>query len=339
MIKSSFGMVEIIATVRNENITFGAMLHSIFNRSNPSQHVSYFWRENSNGKLFEIVFIGTTIALGILLTTIVLLAVIGNALVIWIWKTTRTMKTVINKFIVNLAISDIILALIFTPFQFYAGITQRWDMPVVMCKVCPFSQVLAFTASVYTLVVISFEKCRVVMDPMGSKLSHAKANLAICIIWMVSFVFALPTAYYHKVEYVPEANQNFTIGFKPFCNPFGSAHRQHDKMSNKNSTSLFDGSGSTNYQIYTIGLVFFQFVIPYIIMVTKYLRMCVRLWTSTTPGNSDENRDSAILKNKKKSVIMMVTVMIVFGICWSPWHAYNLMTIFLKPMTIRYGHH
>ena len=279
------------------------------------------------------IIIGTTIALGILLMKIVLLAVIGNALVIWIWKTTRTMKTVINKFIVNLAISDIILALIFTPFQFYAGITQRWDMPVVMCKICPFSQVLAFTASVYTLVVISFEKYRVVMNPMGSKFSHAKANLAICIIWLVSFVFALPTAYYHKVEYVPEATHNFSIRFKPFCNPFGSAHKQHDK-NHEHGIALFAGSGSTNYQIYTIGLVICQFVIPYIIMVTKYLRMCVMLWTSTTPGNSDENRDSAILKNKKKSVIMMVTVMIVFGLCWLPWHAYNLMTIFLKPMTI-----
>ena len=41
MIKSSFGMDEVIATVRNENITFGAMWHSIYNRSNPSHHVSF----------------------------------------------------------------------------------------------------------------------------------------------------------------------------------------------------------------------------------------------------------------------------------------------------------
>ena len=86
--------------------------------------------------------------------------------------------------------------------------------------------------------------------------------------------------------------------------------------------------------MYTILMVIFQFIIPYAIMVTKYFRVCVRLWTNQTPGNSDENRDSRILRNKKKSVIMTVTVMAVFGICWLPWHIYNLMTIFLKPLSI-----
>ena len=176
----------------------------------------------------------------------------GNGLVVWIWKTTRTMKTIINKFIVNLAIGDIILALVFTPFQFYAGITQRWDMAGAMCKVCPFTQVTAFSASVYTLVAISFEKSQVVLDPMGHKLTHGKATLVICIIWIVSVLTALPTAYFHKVEYVPDIPEihkgNVSIMLKPFCSPFGSSHAHIDKATNQ-SDSIFGGSGSSSYQV------------------------------------------------------------------------------------------
>ena len=277
--------------------------------------------------------------LGILLTIIVVLAIIGNSLVIWIWKTTYNMNTIINKFIANLAIGDIILALIFTPFQFYAGIMQRWDIAATMCKVCPFSQVTAFSASIYTLVAISFEKSQVVMDPMGHKLTHSKATLVICLIWIVSVLTALPTAYFHKVEYVadiPEGHgRNASISFKPFCNPFGSSHAHLNKFTNQ-TDSLFEGSGSSSYQVYTILLVIVQFIIPYSIMVTKYLRVCVRLWTNQPPGNSDEHRDSMMLKNKKKSVIMMLTVIAVFGLCWLPWHVFSLATIFLKPFTIKY---
>jgi len=55
--------------------------------------------------------------------------------------TGRRMNTVINIYIGNLAIADIIIALFCIPFQFQAAILQRWDLPEFMCKLCPFIQV------------------------------------------------------------------------------------------------------------------------------------------------------------------------------------------------------
>lgn len=55
--------------------------------------------------------------------------------------TGRRMNTIINLYIGNLAIADVIIAIFCIPFQFQAAILQRWDLPDFMCKLCPFIQV------------------------------------------------------------------------------------------------------------------------------------------------------------------------------------------------------
>lgn len=60
---------------------------------------------------------------------------------IWFSATGRRMNTVINIYIGNLAIADVIIAIFCIPFQFQAAILQRWDLPDFMCKLCPFIQV------------------------------------------------------------------------------------------------------------------------------------------------------------------------------------------------------
>ena len=55
--------------------------------------------------------------------------------------TGRRMHTVINMYIGNLAMADVIIAVFCIPFQFQAALLQRWDLPAFMCKLCPFLQV------------------------------------------------------------------------------------------------------------------------------------------------------------------------------------------------------
>ena len=51
------------------------------------------------------------------------------------------MHTVINVYIGNLALADVIIATFCIPFQFQAALLNRWDLPAFMCKLCPFLQV------------------------------------------------------------------------------------------------------------------------------------------------------------------------------------------------------
>lgn len=61
--------------------------------------------------------VGIVLLLSMLYGTISLLAVIGNSLVIWIVVTTRTMQTVTNWYIANLAMADVIIGAFAIPFQ------------------------------------------------------------------------------------------------------------------------------------------------------------------------------------------------------------------------------
>ena len=53
-------------------------------------------------------------------------SVYGNGLVLWIVRTTKSLQNVNNLLVANLAITDIILAALVTPFQAYAAMEQRW---------------------------------------------------------------------------------------------------------------------------------------------------------------------------------------------------------------------
>lgn len=52
------------------------------------------------------------------------------------------MWTLTNFFIANLAVADLIIAMFTIPFHFQAALKQRWDLPQIMCSICPFVQVI-----------------------------------------------------------------------------------------------------------------------------------------------------------------------------------------------------
>ena len=51
---------------------------------------------------------------------------------------------------------------------------------------------------------------------------------------------------------------------------------------------------------YMLGLVVLQYFLPLIILTGAYVRMATRLWGATAPGNAEDTRDAAILRNKKR---------------------------------------
>ncbi len=50
------------------------------------------------------------------------------------------------------------------------------------------------------------------------------------------------------------------------------------------------------------------------------------LWGMQTPGQAQDQRDAAILANKKKVTKMLFFVVLMFGICWFPFQMFNLLT-------------
>lgn len=77
-------------------------------------------RKENISDLYEVP-VGIIVLLSIFYGTISLLAVIGNSLVIWIIATTKSMQTVTNFFISNLALADVVIGVFCIPFQVSFG--------------------------------------------------------------------------------------------------------------------------------------------------------------------------------------------------------------------------
>ena len=82
----------------------------------------------------------------------------GNIIVIWIVLAHKRMRTVTNYFLVNLAVADVMISLLNTPFNFVFNLYQDWWFDRIYCKFCFFISPCAISASVLTFMAIAIDR-------------------------------------------------------------------------------------------------------------------------------------------------------------------------------------
>jgi cholecystokinin A receptor len=75
-----------------------------------------------------------------LYSLIFLLAVVGNALVILTLVQNQRMRTITNVFLLNLAVSDLLLGVFCMPFTLIGALLRDFVFGELMCKLIPYSQ-------------------------------------------------------------------------------------------------------------------------------------------------------------------------------------------------------
>ncbi len=128
----------IIMNISNLNLTFGNSSNefdweTFFSKFN-SQNYPTYWRQKMIKNLIVIIFY----------SIIFIISLSGNSLVCYVIFSTRQMRTVTNLYIVNLTISDMMITLIYIPFNIMRFLLDDWPFGQLLCKCVPFIQ----TASV-----------------------------------------------------------------------------------------------------------------------------------------------------------------------------------------------
>lgn len=207
---------------------------------------------------------------------VVLLSVTGNSIVCYIVFSSKRMRTVMNFFIVSLAFSDILMAVLCIPLTFIANlIVNSWPFGETMCPIVSFIQVVAVFMSSFTLVAISMDRYFAVVHPLRPKMTKRQAFIVISLIWLLSFVIPLPTAITARVhQYINDSNAPY------FC---------EEMWENVTAQSA-----------YNIMILVFQYFIPLVILIFTYGRMILVLWIKKTPGEAVSERDQRMSKSKKK---------------------------------------
>lgn len=207
----------------------------------------------------------------------ILLSVGGNGTVCYIVFRARRMRTVMNFFIVSLALSDILMAVFCIPFTFVANLVlNEWPFGDLLCPVVTFLQSVTVFLSSLTLVAISIDRYVAIIYPFRPKMTKMQAFIVISVIWLFSFVINIPTALtarthtYLNVSTAPE-----------FCEEIlWNDHRLE--------------------YVYGVAILLLQYFIPLIIFICAYGRIIIAMWVEKTPGEAMSSRDQRMSDSKKK---------------------------------------
>jgi hypothetical protein len=121
----------------------------------------------------------------------------GNIIIITIITCNKDMRSVPNKYILNLAISDIIyLRVLFS--QNCAWIIHMSLSGYSLCAYFSFFRLLSVDLTAYSISMLSIQRYRVIVNPIqvrvSSKPTWRATGATICGVWIVAALFAIPAA-------------------------------------------------------------------------------------------------------------------------------------------------
>ena len=89
---------------------------------------------------------------------IIVLACLGNLLVIVVVVRSPAQRTVTDIFIMSLAVSDLLIATLNMPFQLNYLVNNEWTLGEQMCKFTHYIQAVTIATSILTLTTIAMDR-------------------------------------------------------------------------------------------------------------------------------------------------------------------------------------
>ncbi|XP_032664503.1 cholecystokinin receptor-like isoform X2 [Odontomachus brunneus] len=122
------------------------------------------------------------------------LSIVGNSLVLITLARNRKMRTVTNVYLLNLAVSDLLLGVFCMPFTLLGQILKNFIFGLTMCKLIPYFQAVSVSVDVWTLVAISIERYFAICRPLKSRRWQTRfhAYKMIAIVWILSLTWNVP---------------------------------------------------------------------------------------------------------------------------------------------------
>lgn len=230
----------------------------------------------------------------VLYIAVIFLGTVGNTLVVLTVIRTKKLWNATNIFIANLAFSDVFVCVFDLPISAYYQITDDWIFGSALCKVIPVCFAVIVYASTLTLTMIAVDRYLLIVMPLKRRMSVKLAMFLVFVIATLSIAVASPIALYSKYVVIDDK----VLGL----------HRRYCLEEWPTPMARF---------LYTIITLILQFFVPLIIIAILYSHIFkrVRSRVKTTKHS-----------RKTKTTKMLVAVVSVFAITWTPFHLYAVIT-------------
>ncbi|XP_005076165.1 pyroglutamylated RF-amide peptide receptor [Mesocricetus auratus] len=238
------------------------------------------------------------------------LALFGNALVVYVVTRSKAMRTVTNIFICSLALSDLLIVFFCIPVTMLQNISDTWLGGAFICKMVPFVQCTAVVTEILTMTCIAVERHQGLVHPfkMKQQYTNQRAFKMLGVVWLVAIIIGSPMWHVQRLE----VKYDFLYEKEHIC-------------------CLEEWSSPMHQKIYTTFILVTLFLLPLLLLLVLYSKIGYELWIKKRVGDGSVLQTIhgkemfKIARKKKRAVIMMVTVVALFAVCWAPFHIVHMM--------------
>ncbi|NP_001295467.1 rhodopsin [Athalia rosae] len=144
--------------------------------------------------------------LGFVIAVLGFVSVVGNGMVVYIFCSTKSLRTPSNLLVVNLAFSDFLMMFTMSPPMVINCYYETWVFGPLMCEVYAMLGSLFGCGSIWTMTAIAFDRYNVIVKGLAAKPMNIKgALLRILGIWLFAGIWTVaPMLGWNR--YVPEGN-------------------------------------------------------------------------------------------------------------------------------------
>lgn len=240
-----------------------------------------------------------TVILTILYSAIFVLSITGNGAMLTVLHKRFRRKSSSDLLLLNMVISETLVVGICVPFDLISLQTgEMWVFGEVMCKILWPLQTFPYGVLVWTLMLISTERFKIVAFPMKKKSYTRKHILIVVFTWLLSLLTVTPYATVLQMK-------------DGYC---------------------VETWGLIVRRVYTAILFTSQYAIPLIIIAVCYFFIgCKMQKTTKKMQRHISGRDRALSKRERRQkllVRMVVLFVVVFAICMLPHHVFWLLNDF-----------
>nr|UDL18214.1 neuropeptide FF receptor 2 [Larimichthys polyactis] len=276
---------------------------------------------------------------------IFLVCMLGNGVVCFIVLRSKNMRTVTNLFILNLAISDLLVGIFCMPTTLVDNIITGWPFGSVVCKLSGMVQGISVSASVFTLVAIAVVRFRCIVYPFKQKLTIATSKLIIVIIWVLAVSIMCPSGV--MLQVTKEQRVRIVLGRNNDTRPF---YWCRENWPNQEMRKIYTTVLFANIYLAPLSLIVIMYArIGFTLSKTTILTMRGSgIASQDGIGNNKLSMESrhTISKKKTRVIMMLLIVALLFILSWLPlWtlmmlsdyaslteHQYRVINIYVYPL-------
>ncbi|XP_010081554.1 PREDICTED: LOW QUALITY PROTEIN: D(1) dopamine receptor-like [Pterocles gutturalis] len=253
---------------------------------------------------------------------LILSTLLGNTLVCMAVVKFRHLRSkVTNFFVISLAVSDLLVAVLLMPWKAAMEMVGYWSFGT-FCDVWVAFDIMCSTASILNLCIISVDRYWAISNPFcyERKMTQHVAFIMIRVAWLLSLL----------ISFIP-------VQLK--------WHKDHEQEPGLNVTGEEENCDSSLNRTYTISSSLISFYIPVAIMIVTYTRIFriaqrqIRRISSLERAvehaqnchSSDCPLEASLKNSFKKETKVLKTLSIIMGVfvfCWLPFFVLNCLVPF-----------